>query len=79
MIRFYCAETYEGMSARAATFMAAQVLAKPDSVIGLATGSTPIGMYTALADKCSRGEITFKDVRTVNLDEIGRASCRERV
>jgi len=69
MIRIYEEENYEMMSQRAARFMAAQVLAKPDSVLGLATGSSPVGMYTELAKKNAEGKITFRNVRTVNLDE----------
>lgn len=69
MIRFYRATTYEAMSLRAASFMSAQVLSNPNSVIGLATGSTPIGMYEELARRCAQGKITFRDVHSVNLDE----------
>ncbi|MBE6560310.1 MAG: glucosamine-6-phosphate deaminase [Ruminococcaceae bacterium] len=69
MIRFYMEKDYDAMSYRAASFIAAQVLAKPTSVLGLATGSTPIGMYNELAKKCADKKITFKAVRTVNLDE----------
>ena len=69
MIRFYMEKDYDAMSYRAASFIAAQVLAKPSSVLGLATGSTPVGMYKELAQKCADRKITFKDVTTVNLDE----------
>ena len=69
MIRIYMEKDYDAMSYRAATFMAAQVLAKPTSVIGLATGSSPLGMYAELAKKNAEGKISFKQVRTVNLDE----------
>ncbi len=69
MIRIYYANDYEAMSRRAATFIAAQVLAKPDSVLGLATGSSPVGMYAELGRMCAAGEITFSRVHTVNLDE----------
>lgn len=60
---------YEEMSKAAARYMAAQLLLKPDSVIGLATGSTPIGMYKELIKMNEAGEIDFSDVVTVNLDE----------
>jgi len=69
MIRFYMEKDYAAMSYRAASFIAAQVLAKPASVLGLATGSSPVGMYSELAQKNADGKITFKDVHTVNLDE----------
>ena len=60
---------YQEMSAKAADFVAAEISKKPNMVLGLATGSTPVGMYDELAEKCSRGEISFVGVCTVNLDE----------
>ncbi|NLW12409.1 MAG: hypothetical protein GX028_10405, partial [Clostridiaceae bacterium] len=56
--------TYEEMSKAAARYMAAQLLLKPDSVIGLATGSTPIGMYKELIKMNEAGEIDFSNVVT---------------
>ncbi len=68
-MRIYCTEDYEAMSRKAAAIMAAQVLAKPDSLLGLATGSTPVGLYRDLAAGCAAGDLDFSQVRTVNLDE----------
>lgn len=62
-------ENYAEMSARAAALIADLVKAKPDCVLGLATGSTPVGMYKELIAKNTAGEISFKDVTTYNLDE----------
>ncbi|MBQ7125327.1 MAG: glucosamine-6-phosphate deaminase [Clostridia bacterium] len=62
-------KTYESMSARAADIIASQITLKPDSVIGLATGSTPLGMYAELVKRYEAKLLTFKDVKTVNLDE----------
>ncbi|MBR2353585.1 MAG: glucosamine-6-phosphate deaminase [Clostridia bacterium] len=62
-------KNYEEMSARAAEIFAAQIKSKPDSVLGLATGSTPEGLYGKLAEANARGEVDFAAVRTVNLDE----------
>ena len=42
MLRIYCTENYEAMSRKAAAVMAAQVIAKPNCVLGLATGSPPM-------------------------------------
>lgn len=42
---------------------------KPDAVLGLATGSTPVRLYGELVKLCSRGEISFKNAHTFNLDE----------
>lgn len=62
-------ESYEEMSRKAAGIMAAQITLKPDTVLGLATGSTPVGAYTKLAELNQKGELCFSLVRTVNLDE----------
>lgn len=61
--------TYEEMSAAAADILAKQINIKNDSVIGLATGSTPVGMYKKLAEMNKAGIVDFSKVRTVNLDE----------
>ena len=62
-------ENYAEISARAAELIADLVKAKPDCVLGLATGSTPVGMYKELIAKNTAGEISIKDVTTYNLDE----------
>ncbi|MBE6595996.1 MAG: glucosamine-6-phosphate deaminase [Ruminococcaceae bacterium] len=62
-------KNYEEMSLRSARIVAEQIRGKPNFVLGLATGSTPEGMYAQLADMNKKGELTFKDVTTVNLDE----------
>ena len=60
---------YDEMSARAAAVIEEQLLAKPASVLGLATGSTPEGMYAKLVKDCEDGIIDFSKVTSVNLDE----------
>lgn len=65
---FECSD-YQGMSRRAAGFIAAQITIKPDSVLGLATGSTPIGAYEQLAAWHKEGALSFAQVKSVNLDE----------
>ena len=62
-------ENYEKMSQLAAGMLGAQVLLKPDCVLGLATGSSPIRTYELLAEQCAAGLLDFSQVRTVNLDE----------
>ena len=69
MIRIYAAENYEEMSEKAARIIAAQVILKPECVLGLATGSSPIGTYKGLVDRYKAGKISFAGVTTVNLDE----------
>ena len=60
---------YNEMSEKAARIVAACVTLKPDCVIGLATGSTPVGMYKCLIEKNKAGKLDFSRVRTYNLDE----------
>ena len=62
-------KNYEEMCAKVARIFAAQITLKPDSVLGLATGSTPIGMYQELVRKYNEDRVDFQKVRTVNLDE----------
>ena len=69
MIRIYQEKDYEAMSRRAAGIIAAEVIRKPDCVLGLATGSSPVGTYKELIAKNQRGELSFEEVCTVNLDE----------
>ena len=66
------AKDYMEMSERAAQIIAAQVILKPDCVLGLATGSTPIGTYNFLVDWYRCGKLDFRHVRTINLDEYSR-------
>ena len=60
---------YEEMSKRAADVIFAQVLMKEDSVLGLATGSSPEGLYKCLVKRYEKGRIDFSGVTTINLDE----------
>ncbi len=62
-------DSYEAMSKEAAKLIAAQMIAKPNSILGLATGSSPIGTYKELIRMNEAGEIDFSDITTVNLDE----------
>ena len=68
-MRIYQEADYAGMSRRAANLISAEVIRRPDCVLGLATGSTPVGTYQQLAVWNQRGDFSFKEVRTVNLDE----------
>jgi len=63
------AKDYQDMSKKAATLIASQVTMKPDCVLGLATGSTPIGTYKQLVEWYQEGSLSFADVTSVNLDE----------
>ncbi len=68
-MRVIIAKDYEDMSRKAANLIAAQITLKPQSVLGLATGSSPLGTYRELIDRCNAGDISFAGVTTVNLDE----------
>ena len=68
-MRIYREKDYDAMSRRAAAIIAAQVVSKPDCVLGLATGSSPVGTYKNLVAWNKQGDISFKEVRSVNLDE----------
>ena len=68
-MRIIKAKDYEEMSRKAASVIAAQVIAKPDSVLGLATGGTPVGTYAKLVEWYNNGDLDFSDITTVNLDE----------
>lgn len=69
MIRFICTKDYDDMSRKAANIIGAQIVAKPNSVLGLATGSTPIGAYARLVEGYEAGDLDFSKVTSVNLDE----------
>lgn len=62
-------KNYEEMSEKAAEIIANKIKEKPKGVLGLATGSSPIGTYQKLVEKCKKGEISFKNIITYNLDE----------
>ena len=68
-MRVIVCNDYEEMSDKAAKLVAGQMLIKPDCILGLATGSTPIGLYDRLVKLNKDGEIDFSDVTSFNLDE----------
>ena len=68
MKRIIC-KSYEEVSLVGALVMAQQIYEKPNSVLGLATGSTPLGLYKALIQMHKRGDLDFSSVTTFNLDE----------
>lgn len=68
-MEFIVAKNYEEMSRKAADVIAELVASKPDCTLGLATGSTPEGLYAQLVEDYKAGKISFKDVTTFNLDE----------
>jgi len=68
-MKIYKVKNYDEMSETAAEILAAQIQSKPNSVLGLATGSTPIGLYSKLAELCAAGRVDFSAVTSINLDE----------
>ena len=63
------ANDYADMSRKAANILSAQIILKPDCVLGLATGGTPEGAYQQLVEWYNKGDLDFSGVTTVNLDE----------
>ena len=68
-MKFITVDTYQKLSRQAANIISAQVILKPDSVLGLATGSSPLGTYKQLIEWYEKGDIDFSKVTSVNLDE----------
>ena len=62
-------ESYNELSRKAAAIIAAQVIVKPESILGLATGSSPLGTYECLVKACENKDLDFSKVTSVNLDE----------
>lgn len=68
-MKLYKAKDYADMSRKAANILSAQVIMKPNCVLGLATGSTPEGVYRQLVEWYNKGDLDFSEVISVNLDE----------
>lgn len=68
-MKFVCGKDYAEMSEKAAEIIAEQVKTKPNCVLGLATGSSPVGTYKKLIEWYEKGCLDFSDVSSVNLDE----------
>lgn len=68
-MRIVIAKDYDELSKKAANLLASQITLKPNSVLGLATGSTPMGAYSELIRIYEEGDISFAEVVTFNLDE----------
>ncbi|WP_122639217.1 glucosamine-6-phosphate deaminase [Romboutsia sp. Marseille-P6047] len=68
-MRIIVCENYESLSKKAAQIVGSQIILKPNSILGLATGSTPVGMYKNLIKMYEEGLIDFAKVKTFNLDE----------
>lgn len=78
-MKIYVSDDYKGMSRKAANIVSAQVILNPACVLGLATGSTPIGMYKQLIDWYNKGDLDFSQVKSVNLDEyVGLAPTHDQ-
>lgn len=62
-------ENYQQIAQLGAQIIAGVIKNNPNAVLGLATGTSPIGIYQNLVEMCQKGEISFANVKTVNLDE----------
>ena len=65
----YRAKDYQDMSRKAANIISAQIIMKPNCVLGLATGSSPVGTYRQLIEWYNKGDLDFSHVTSINLDE----------
>lgn len=68
-MEIYQEPDYAAMSRRAANMISAEIIRKPECVLGLATGDTPLGTYQKLIEWNQKGDLSFRSVRTFNLDE----------
>lgn len=68
-MNIYQAKDYRDLSRKAANIISAQVIMKPNAVLGLATGSSPVGTYQQLIEWYKKGDVDFRDVTSINLDE----------
>lgn len=68
-MKIIAAKNYDDMSRKAANIISAQVILKPNCVLGLATGSSPVGTYKQLIAWHEQGDLDFSEVKTANLDE----------
>jgi len=68
-MRIVKTKDYAELSRKAANIIASQVIMKPDCVLGLATGSSPLGTYKELIDRYNTGDLDFSEIKSVNLDE----------
>ena len=68
-MRVIVCKNYDEMSKEGAKLFASQMILKPNSILGLATGSTPIGLYQNLIEMNKAGEIDFSQITSFNLDE----------
>lgn len=68
-MNIYKVKDYAELSSKAASIIASQLILKPDCVLGLATGSSPVGTYKKLIEWYQQGLVDFSQVTSVNLDE----------
>ncbi|NBH14323.1 glucosamine-6-phosphate deaminase [Lachnospiraceae bacterium] len=68
-MEIYRAKDYKDLSRKAANIIQAQVILKPDSILGLATGSSPVGVYEKLIEWYQKGDLDFSKASSINLDE----------
>ena len=78
-MRLIRAKNYDDASRKVANIISAQVILQPDCVLGLATGSSPIGAYKQLIQWCDKGDVDFAHTKTVNLDEyVGLSAVHDQ-
>ncbi len=68
-VKVFVAGSYEALSKKAATILAGAIANKPEFILGLATGTSPLGLYDELAELNKQGRVDFSKVTSYNLDE----------
>jgi glucosamine-6-phosphate deaminase len=68
-MRIIKVKNYDEVSVKTANLILGQVNLKPDAVLGLATGGSPVGAYQKIVEAYNRGEVDFSQITTINLDE----------
>ncbi len=68
-MKIYVTKDYDEMSRKAANIISAQITLNPRSVLGLATGSSPVGAYKHLVKRYKKGDLDFSGITSINLDE----------
>lgn len=72
------ATNYLELCRKAANIISAQIILQPNSVLGLATGKTPVGVYAQLVDWYNKGDLDFSEAKTINLDEYCGLGAKDK-
>lgn len=77
-MKIYIEKNYNALSERAVNIITSFLKQKPEAVLGFPTGSTPKKIYKILSEKCKKREISFKKIKSFNLDEYSGLSPKDK-